>query len=183
MDRCGILWVFLVLNAFCLFTCLVIYQKQSNIHILPGLILSITNVACDLHPTKTSEINNSNFVITKQKRSIDLRGIKEEKIDLHGNDKCGNLSLASLSGVKMTSSGWQKIRGQQDMLVYSAFWDARLPEPSVMILGLIRESYRQNLWCLLWYEEAESAVITKARYQHVKLNKPGRYVDNHLVDR
>ena len=156
MVKVRIWWLFVVLNLICSLFALILYLKQ-----VKRVILPITNVERELRSEKTSLTTNSTTI--------------ENKRDVHSNDSCDNLSLASLSGVKMTSSGWQEVRGQSDMLVYSAFWDARLPKrPSVMILGLKSESYDQSLWCLLWYEEAESAVITSARYRDARQLKPGR---------
>ena len=158
MGKYRIWWSFIILNVSCVFTYLILCGKRANTDVLNNFILSFENV--DL---RIADINvTRNFTIIDDTR------------DVHSYDICGNYTLASLSGLSMTSSGWQEVRGQQDMLVYSAFWDARLAEPSVMILGLKSETYNQSLWCLLWYEEEQSAVTTSARYQHVKVNKRGR---------
>ena len=147
MEISRIWWTFLILDTSCLIIYLILYNKKIN-------------TAIDLNSANVNVRRNTSVVITED--TSDVR------------DACWNNSLASLSDLSMTSSGWQEVKGQQDILVYSAFWDARLPKPSVMILGLKSESYKQSIWCLLWYEEEQSAVITKARYRHVKINKPVR---------
>ena len=118
MGKVRIWWLFVVLNPICSLFALILYLKQDKRVILP-----ITNVEGDLQSEKTSLTTNSTII--------------ENNRDVYGNNSCENFSLDLSIWVKMTSSGWQEVKGQSDMLVYSAFWDAGLPKkPLVMMLGL-----------------------------------------------
>ena len=87
-----------------------------------------------------------------------------DDIFFHSN-KCQDLRRPRSSDIQYRHTHWQvQQEGQEDIVVYSAFYDDRPIVgvlPWIRILGVRRLS-DNPLWCYVWYSEIERPFVTQA---------------------
>ena len=138
-------------------------------------VITLRDAIYSHNDCETSDITYIKEATRDSTLSIVSININETEI-IHGH-VCKNLTMMDLhdNNLLSTSGKWQKVRDTEingsESFVYSAFWEDRLTQPLIRVIGMVLKDKQIPIYCQIWYESEPLPHVTPAQIQLIGPNK------------